>query len=83
MGKVLQLQFKIMADGMTKIAGALMRSEIKEAPAKYLAMLGRDLSGLNVGPLCDAQAIYTIARCSSDAAANILSYESCGCSGSR
>ena len=64
-----------MADGMTKAAGALMRSEINEAPARYVAMLGRDLSALDVAPLCAARAIYTIARGSSDAAANILSYE--------
>ena len=60
---------------MSKIAGALMRSEISEAPAKYVAMLGRDLSALDVAPLKGARAIYTIARGSSDAAANILSYE--------
>lgn len=52
-----------------------MRSEINEAPARYVAMLARDLSGLDVEPLRAARAVYTIARGSSDAAANILSYE--------
>ncbi|MBL4808173.1 MAG: SIS domain-containing protein [Rhodobacteraceae bacterium] len=56
---------------MTKQAGALMRSEINEAPDRFIAMLGRDLS-IDVSR---PNAIYTIARGSSDAAANILSYE--------
>jgi glucosamine--fructose-6-phosphate aminotransferase (isomerizing) len=59
---------------MTKAAGAVMRTEIGEAPARYRAMLARDLSGLDIAPLHRARAIYTIARGSSDAAANILSY---------
>ncbi len=61
---------------MTKTPGALMQSEIREAPEKFAAIVSRDLSDL-VAPLNlpDTRAIYTIARGSSDAAANILSYE--------
>lgn len=51
-----------------------MRSEINEAPARFVAMLNRDLSALDVKPIMASRAIYTIARGSSDAAANILSY---------
>ncbi|MGE4610380.1 MAG: SIS domain-containing protein [Paracoccaceae bacterium] len=61
---------------MTKIAGALMRSEIQEATAKFIAMVQRDLSPLlTTVDLANTRAIYTIARGSSDAAANIIAYE--------
>ncbi|MEE9386982.1 MAG: SIS domain-containing protein [Paracoccaceae bacterium] len=61
---------------MTKIPGALMYSEIKEAPEKFATIVQHDFSAA-VAPLGlpDTRAIYTIARGSSDAAANILSYE--------
>ena len=52
-----------------------MRSEISEAPVRFVSMLERDLRGLDVAPMANTKAIYTIARGSSDAAANILSYE--------
>mgnify|MGYP002266952953 CR=1 FL=1 len=56
-----------------------MRSEIGEAPDRFIAMVGRDLSEL-VRPLAlsDRRAIYTIARGSSDAAANVIAYEAMG-----
>lgn len=57
---------------MKKESGILMRAEINEAPARFIAMLARDLSGQIPRP---TRAIYTVARGSSDAAANILSYE--------
>lgn len=60
---------------MTKVAGALMRSEISEAPDKFIAMVTHDMSGVDLEAITNARAIYTIARGSSDAAANILSYE--------
>ncbi len=60
---------------MTKIHGAYMRSETSEAPDKFIAMLGRNLGNLNGIKLAQTRAIYTIARGSSDAAANIFSYE--------
>jgi len=47
-----------------------MRSEISEAPEKFVAMVKRSVQKIAPG-----RAIYTIARGSSDAAANILSYE--------
>jgi glucosamine--fructose-6-phosphate aminotransferase (isomerizing) len=61
---------------MTKLAGALMRSEIDEAPEKFSAMVLRDLSGPSKSIDMEAtRAIYTIARGSSDAAANVIAYE--------
>ena len=59
--------------------GSLMRSEIAEAPAVFARSVGAvspayrlTLQSLNIGA---ARAFYTIARGSSDAAANTLSYE--------
>jgi len=61
---------------MTKVAGALMRSEINEAPDKFSAMVQRDLGALPKSvDLVNTRAIYTIARGSSDAAANVIAYE--------
>ena len=56
---------------MTKIPGALMRSEINEAPDRFVERLEHGFVENQKIP----RAIYTIARGSSDAAANILSYE--------
>ena len=56
--------------------GSHMRAEIAEAPDVFLRAVAADhratLSDIGFG---DARAFYTIARGSSDAAANILSYE--------
>ena len=61
---------------MTKTPGSIMRAEINEAPARFAAMVQRDLtSALNPLSLDKVRAIYSVARGSSDAAANILSYE--------
>ena len=59
---------------MTKQAGTLMASEIDEAPGVFATtcISQPDLTRLD---LLGKRAIYTIARGSSDAAANILSYE--------
>lgn len=56
--------------------GALMQSEAAEAPAVFARTARLDHTGA-LAPLCLAEksAIYTVARGSSDAAANILSYE--------
>lgn len=57
-----------------KVRGAYMAAEVAEAPGVFARAVGRavDLGGLGAGDWC---AVYTIARGSSDAAANILSYE--------
>lgn len=61
---------------MSKLAGAFMRAEIDEAPRKFIAMVNRDLTAaITSVDLSNSRAIYTVARGSSDAAANILSYE--------
>ena len=57
----------------TKQAGALMAAEIAEAPGVFQRAVLANHTG-RIGP-DDRKAIYTIARGSSDAAANILSYE--------
>lgn len=57
----------------TKQAGALMASEIAEAPGVFCRAVQANHTG-RIGP-DERKAIYTIARGSSDAAANILSYE--------
>ena len=53
-----------------------MRQESAEAPGVFTRTVGADHAA-RIAPLClaDKRAIYTIARGSSDAAANILSYE--------
>ena len=61
-------------------AGVYMRAEIAEAPGVFAATLRaavdpRRLDQIVALHLDQARAIYTIARGSSDAAANILSYE--------
>lgn len=53
--------------------GAYMQTEIAEAPAVFARAL-QTIPGLNLH-LSKVTALYTIARGSSDAAANILSYE--------
>lgn len=53
-------------------AGALMQGEIAQIPQVFGAALGQRLALPDLG---DIRAIYTVARGSSDAAANILSYE--------
>lgn len=60
--------------------GAHMRAEIAEAPGAFARALGECVSiqaktALSALHLDQARAFYTIARGSSDAAANILSYE--------
>jgi glutamine---fructose-6-phosphate transaminase (isomerizing) len=60
--------------------GNLMQAEIAEAPAVFAASVTGAITPatarlLNSLALQDCRAIYTIARGSSDAAANILSYE--------
>lgn len=60
---------------MTAIApqsGAHMAAEIAQAPAVFAQAVAQDLHLPDLGHL---RAIYTVARGSSDAAANILSYE--------
>lgn len=52
--------------------GHLMASELQESTGVFMRAAAQELSGVTLG---DAKAIYTIARGSSDAAANILSYE--------
>lgn len=61
-------------------AGAHMRREIAEAPQVFAATVQNAVDPARAGVidglgLADMRAIYTIARGSSDAAANILSYE--------
>ena len=53
-------------------AGAIMQREIAQIPQVFGAALGQRLA---LPDLADIRAIYTVARGSSDAAANILSYE--------
>jgi glucosamine--fructose-6-phosphate aminotransferase (isomerizing) len=53
-------------------AGQHMRREIAEAPVVFAASVAQDVTLPDLG---DLRAIYTVARGSSDAAANILSYE--------
>lgn len=53
-------------------AGHHMRAEIAEAPAVFASTVCQDL---NLPSLTGLRAFYTVARGSSDAAANILSYE--------
>jgi glucosamine--fructose-6-phosphate aminotransferase (isomerizing) len=56
--------------------GSLMRSEIAEAPAVFARSVRAAVpSALKSLDIASARAFYTIARGSSDAAANILSYE--------
>ena len=57
--------------------GFLMRAEIAEALAVFArtAVMALDIAALTALRLASARAYYTIARGSSDAAANILSYE--------
>jgi len=60
--------------------GALMRSEIGEAPGTFARALAESVSNraksaLSALNLNQTRAFYTIARGSSDAAANILAYE--------
>ena len=56
--------------------GALMQSEAAEAPSVFAATASLDHSAaVGALSLSDKSAIYTVARGSSDAAANILSYE--------
>lgn len=61
---------------MTQVPGQHMAAEIAEAPAVFARAAGTDhraaLADLRLG---DVRAFYTIARGSSDAAANIVSYE--------
>jgi glucosamine--fructose-6-phosphate aminotransferase (isomerizing) len=69
---------EISAQGKTH--GTLMQRETAQAPTRFIDAIQQDLSGLiggQNGPLAraDLRSIYTIARGSSDAAANILSYE--------
>lgn len=52
--------------------GHLMASELREAADVFIRAASQTASGITME---DAHAIYTIARGSSDAAANILSYE--------
>lgn len=61
--------------GMTDLspdAGQHMSREIAEAPAVFVASVAQALS---LPDLSHLRAVYTVARGSSDAAANILSYE--------
>lgn len=53
-------------------AGHFMRAEIAEAPAVFAASVAQPVT---LPDLSHLRAIYTVARGSSDAAANILSYE--------
>jgi glucosamine--fructose-6-phosphate aminotransferase (isomerizing) len=55
--------------------GALMRSEIAEAPGAFARALAQNVSNEAKTALQPVHAFYTIARGSSDAAANILAYE--------
>ena len=58
------------------VPGALMAREAAEAPGVFAATAAQDLSA-ELAPLglTKKRAIYTVARGSSDAAANIISYE--------
>ncbi len=61
---------------MTKTPGSYMAAELDEAPTVFARAATQDLSASFDGTvLGNARAIYTVARGSSDAAANILSYE--------
>lgn len=65
-----------MGKQMTKHPGSYMAAELNEAPMIFAKGAVQDLSDKFDGTvLGNAQAIYTVARGSSDAAANILSYE--------
>ena len=60
--------------------GALMRSEIAESPSAFTRALAKSVSddaqrALTALNLDKVRAFYTVARGSSDAAANILAYE--------
>ncbi len=58
-----------MGEGVKK-PGALMASEIAEAPGVFVRAVGAVHDPVEI-----PRAVYTIARGSSDAAANILAYE--------
>ncbi|MCA0424408.1 MAG: SIS domain-containing protein [Proteobacteria bacterium] len=58
-----------------RLAGALMRAETAEIPARFAAALLRPLPVPPALALQNQQAIYTLARGSSDAAAMVLAYE--------
>jgi len=59
-----------------KNAGEFMLSEIAQAPSVFAkTVCAYPDQGDNLGHLADAPAFYTFARGSSDAAANVLSYE--------
>lgn len=60
----------------TKAPGALMAREAAEAPAVFARAAAADASAL-LAPLAldNVRALYTVARGSSDAAANVLAYE--------
>lgn len=61
---------------MDKVRGSLMQAEIAEAPGVFAGTVAADhRAALAALDLSAMRAIYTIARGSSDAAANILSYE--------
>ena len=57
--------------------GAHMKSELAEAPGVFASTISNAVTPFNAAQLAELRpkAIYTIARGSSDAAANILSYE--------
>lgn len=56
--------------------GHLMAAEIAQAPDVFAAAAAKDQSGMVIAEsISSKNAIYTVARGSSDAAANILSYE--------
>lgn len=55
------------------LPGAVMQREIAQIPQVFAQALGQSLA--HVPPLGDVRAVYTVARGSSDAAANILAYE--------
>lgn len=57
------------------VPGAHMRAEIAEAPGVFARRLAMAVPAQTLSNLPEFGAIYTIARGSSDAAANILSYE--------
>ena len=65
-----------MGKPMTKQPGSYMAVELAEAPEVFATTATLDLTDQFDGTvLGNARAIYTVARGSSDAAANILSYE--------
>jgi glucosamine--fructose-6-phosphate aminotransferase (isomerizing) len=57
-----------------KVRGAHMAAEVAEAPGVFARAVAREVDIAALEPT-DWRAVYTIARGSSDAAANILSYE--------